>query len=61
MAQKKGEQTRVGVPEGFVHRSVKLVSLANGNRYEDDSNTPTFFLSGEALSLFIYSIALPRL
>ncbi len=30
---------RVGVREGFPYRSVKLVLLANDNRYEPDSNT----------------------
>ncbi len=43
----QGKQGRVGVCEGFACNSVKLVSLANGNRYEVDSNT--FFLSGKAL------------
>jgi hypothetical protein len=30
---------RVGAREGFPNDSVKLVSLANGNWYEVDSNT----------------------
>jgi hypothetical protein len=37
---------RVGAREGFALYSVKLVLLANGNRYEVDSNM--FFLSDEA-------------
>jgi hypothetical protein len=37
MAQ-QGKQMRVGVREGFAYHSVKLVLLANGNRYEFDSN-----------------------
>jgi hypothetical protein len=41
MAQ-QGKQMRVGACEGFAYHSVKLVLLANGNRYEDDFNT--FFL-----------------
>ncbi len=45
MAQ-RGKQRRVGVPKGFPCNSVKLVLLANGNRYEVDSNM--FFLSGKA-------------
>jgi hypothetical protein len=43
MAQ-QGKQMRVGACEGFGYHSVKLVLLANGNRYEVDSNT--FFVSG---------------
>jgi hypothetical protein len=35
MAQ-QGKQTRVGACEGFAYRSVKLVLLANGNKYEVD-------------------------
>jgi hypothetical protein len=46
MAQ-QGKQMRVGAREGFAYNSVELVLLANGNRYEVDSNT--VFLSGEAL------------
>jgi hypothetical protein len=42
MAQ--GKQMKVGVLEGFAYHSVKLVLLANGNRYEVDSNT--YFSSG---------------
>jgi hypothetical protein len=56
MAQ-QGKQMRVGAREGFAYRSVKLVLLANSNRYEVDSNT--FFLSGKTLS--ILSIALSQL
>jgi hypothetical protein len=37
MAQ-QGEQMRVGAREGFAYNSVKLVLLANGSRYEVDSN-----------------------
>jgi hypothetical protein len=29
---------RVGVREGFAYNSLKVVLLANGNRYEVDSN-----------------------
>jgi hypothetical protein len=46
MAQ-QGKQMRVGAREGFAYHSLKLVLLANGNRYEVDSNT--FLLSGKAL------------
>jgi hypothetical protein len=46
MAQ-QGKQVRVGASEGFAYHSVKLVLLANGNRYEVDSNT--FISSGKAL------------
>jgi hypothetical protein len=49
MAQ-QGKQMRVGAREGFAYHSVKLVLLANGDRYEVDSNT--FFLSGKALYPF---------
>jgi hypothetical protein len=49
MAQ-QGKQMRVGAREGFAYNSVKLVLLANGNRYEVDCNT--FFPSGEALYQF---------
>jgi hypothetical protein len=50
MAQ-QGKQMRVGAREGFAYHSVKLVLLANGNRYEVDSNT--LFLSGKAFYPFI--------
>jgi hypothetical protein len=43
----QGKQMRVGASRGFAYHSVKLVLLANGNRYEVDSNT--FYLSGKAL------------
>jgi hypothetical protein len=46
MAQ-QGKQMRVGARESFAYHSVKLVLLANVDRYEVDTNT--FFLSGEAL------------
>ncbi len=49
MAQ-QGKQMRVGACKGFAHPSLKLVSLANSNRYEVDSKT--FFLSGKTLCLF---------
>jgi hypothetical protein len=49
MAQ-QGKQMRVGARKGFAYHSVKLVLLANGNRYEVDSST--FFLSGKALYPF---------
>jgi hypothetical protein len=48
MAQ-QGKQTRVGDRKGFAYHSVKLVSLANGNRYEVNFNT---FLSGKSLYPF---------
>jgi hypothetical protein len=38
MAQ-QNKQMRVGAREGFAYQSVKLVLLANVNRYEVDSNT----------------------
>jgi hypothetical protein len=47
MAQ-QGKQMRVGARKPFVYNSVKLVLLANGNRYEVDSKT-FFFLSVKAL------------
>ncbi len=47
---KQGEQVRVGACEGFTYASVNLVLLANGNRYEVDSNM--IFLSGKALYPF---------
>jgi hypothetical protein len=43
----QGKQITVGAREGFAYRSVKLVLLANGNRYEVDSNT--FFVSGNTI------------
>jgi hypothetical protein len=49
MAQ-QGKQMRGGACKGFAYHSLKLVLLASGNRYEDDSNT--FFLSGKALFPF---------
>jgi hypothetical protein len=52
---KQSKQMRVGAREGFAYHSVRLVLLANGNRYEVDSNT--FYLSGEVLSLYIQNIA----
>jgi hypothetical protein len=39
MAQQGNKQMRVVASDGFVYRSVKLVLLANGNKYEVDSNT----------------------
>jgi hypothetical protein len=41
---------RVGAPEAFAYHSVILDLLANGNRYEVESNT--FFPSGKALYTF---------
>ncbi len=38
MAQ-QGKPMRVGAREGFVYHTVKLVLLANDNRYDVDSNT----------------------
>jgi hypothetical protein len=49
MAQ-QGKQMRVGAREGFAYHSVKVVLLANDNRYEVDS--VTFLLSGKALHPF---------
>jgi hypothetical protein len=37
MAQ-QGKQMRVGACQGFPYHSVKLVLMANGNRYEFDSD-----------------------
>ncbi len=45
MAQ-EGKRMRVDGREDFPHRPVKLVLLANGNKYEVNSNT--FFVSGTA-------------
>ncbi len=42
---------RVDAREGFAYHSVKLVLLANGNRYEVHSST-FFFVSGKALEPF---------
>jgi hypothetical protein len=59
MAQ-QGKQMRVGACEGFAYHSVKLVSLANGNRYEVDSNK--LFLTGKAIyALSIQCIVLSQL
>jgi hypothetical protein len=41
---------KVGACKGFGYHLVKLVLLANGNRYEVGSNT--FFPSGKALYSF---------
>jgi hypothetical protein len=41
MAQ-QGKQMRVGACEGFAYHSVNVVSLANSNMYEVDSNTLLF-------------------
>ncbi len=49
MAQ-QGKQTRVGAREDFAWNSVKLVLLANSNRYEVHSET--FFPIGRALYPF---------
>ncbi len=37
--EQQGKQMRVGAPEGFAYNSVKLVLLANDNRYEVDFST----------------------
>jgi hypothetical protein len=49
MAQ-HGKQMRVRARKGFPYHSVKLVLLANSNRYEVDSNT--FCSSGKAIYAF---------
>ncbi len=49
MAQ-QGKQMRVGACEGFAHHSVKVVLLANGNRYKVDSIK--CFLNDKALYPF---------
>jgi hypothetical protein len=41
---------RVGAHEDFSYHSVNLVLLANGSRYEVDSNR--LFISGETLNSF---------
>jgi hypothetical protein len=41
------KQMTVGARECFAYHSVKLVLLANGNRYDVDSNA--FYSSGKAL------------
>ncbi len=38
MAQQGKQMRRVGAREGFAYHSVKLVLLANGDKYEVDSN-----------------------
>jgi hypothetical protein len=43
----QGEQLRVGAREVFVYHSVKLILLANSNRYAIDFNM--FYVSGKAL------------
>jgi hypothetical protein len=45
---KQGKQMRVGDCKGFAYRSVKLVSLAKGNRYEVEP----IILSGKAVYPF---------
>jgi hypothetical protein len=45
----QSKQERVGARQGFPCKSVKLVILVNGSRYEVDANT--FFRSGKALCL----------
>jgi hypothetical protein len=39
----QGKQMRVGARGGFAYQSVRLVLLANGDRYEVDPNTFFFF------------------
>jgi hypothetical protein len=57
MAQ-QGKQMRVGARKRFAYHSVKLVLVANGNRYEGDSNT--FFISGKALYPFKVALSQRR-
>ncbi len=47
---RQGKRMRVGAREGFAYHSVKLVLLANGDRYKVDFNT--FFLSVKVLYPF---------
>jgi hypothetical protein len=54
----QGNPIRVGARGGFAYHSVKLVSLANGNRYEVAPKT--FLYSGTALYPFL-SIVLSQL
>jgi hypothetical protein len=49
MAQ-QGKQMRVGACEGFAYHSLKVVLLANGNRYM--RLIPILFFSGKALYPF---------
>jgi hypothetical protein len=46
MAQ-QGKQTKIGAHEGFAYNTVTLISPANVNMYEVDSNT--YFLNGQAI------------
>jgi hypothetical protein len=48
-----GNQMRSGACEGFPYRSVKLVLLANGYRYEMDSSL--FYLNYKTFHSFRYS------
>jgi hypothetical protein len=57
MAQ-QGKQMIVCARKGFAYHSVKLVLLANGNRYELDSNT---FLSSDKAHYPLTSNALSSL
>jgi hypothetical protein len=41
----QGKRMRVGAGTGYAYNSVNLVLLANGTRYDVDSNT--FFLGGK--------------
>jgi hypothetical protein len=50
----QGKQMRVGAREGFAHNSVKMVSLADDNRYEVDSNTFFFLLAVKLVIHFKY-------
>jgi hypothetical protein len=54
MAQ-QGVRVKVGACKGFPCNSVKLVLLANCNRYKVDSKT--IFLNREALDLSIQNTA----
>jgi hypothetical protein len=53
MAQ-QGKQMKYGAFEGFAYYSVKVVLLANGNRYDVDSNT---FFSSDLRGLITQKIS----
>ncbi len=48
----QGKQMEVGACQSFAYHLLKLVLLANGDRYEFDSNVCVFFLSGKAFYSF---------
>jgi hypothetical protein len=52
----RGKQTKVGVRQRLAYRPVKLVCLANDNRYEVELSNA--FFCGKAI--FIYNIALSQ-